>query len=136
MPNRVQWEPAFAVGDALIDAQHQGLLNRCNSLADLCPAEGETQPDRLFDLAFEGLKALVREHFEAEATWFTSRGDLDLEDHRAECDEFEYLAGEIATAENFSRLELQRFVAVWCVGHILDTAERQRALLADGNTPA
>ena len=132
MPNRVPWEPDFAVGHALVDAQHRGLLAQCNLLADLCLAGDGEDSRRGFDQAFEQLKVLARQHCETESS-LLARGDFpDLEDHRIEFEEFEYLAGEIATTGNFDRLELQRFLAVWCLGHIRGTVDAQRAYLAGG----
>lgn len=131
LPSRIPWQPDFSVGHALIDAQHRGLLAQCTLLAELCPAGPGEQAGRRFDEALERLKALAREHFETEAALLAACGYPDLEDHRAECDEFEYLADEVATAENFDRLELQRFLALWCLGHITGTVSRQRAVLAD-----
>ena len=40
------------------------------------------------------------------------------------------LAADIATTENFDRLELQRFVTLWWVGHIAGSAAGLRACLA------
>jgi hemerythrin len=126
-PQRAPWEAGFAVGHALIDAQHQHLLAGCNELAELCAAEKGEEGERAFDQAFERLKTLARDHFVAESAVLAQHGHADLEDHRIECDEFEYLAGEIATAENFDRRELQRFVTLWCVGHIVGSAEPLRS---------
>ena len=144
MPMRTIWEPGFAVGDALIDAQHQALLAQCNLLADQRRSESP-EPDAAdrddadtaaahasFDRAFERLKMLVHEHFEAEASLLAPCGDEALEDHRFECDEFDHLVEQVATTENFSRLEIQRFVAFWCIGHVRGAAEPLRRLLAPG----
>lgn len=120
MPTRLPWEPRFGVGHALIDAQHRAMLDQCNLLADLCA--GGDEADRQFDQAFERLRALVREHFAAEAALLAERGHADLDDHAAECEEFDYLVDEIVTTDNFSRLELQRFLALWCLGHISGAA--------------
>ena len=43
------------------------------------------------------------------------------------CEEFEYLVAEIAMTKNFDKLELQRFLALWWVGHILGDAKEMRA---------
>ena len=124
MPTQVQWDPAFSVADELIDAQHQALLTQCNVLADLCPDSRSDETDRRFDQAFDQLKAVAREHFETEAQWLAGREGPDLDAHRVERDEFEYLASDIATTDHFDRLELQRFLALWCIGHIAGTAKR------------
>jgi hemerythrin-like metal-binding protein len=136
MPNRLTWEPGFSTGHGAIDAQHQALLDQCNRLADLCAATGNEDSERAFDLAFEQLEGMAREHFEAEAAWLASVGDPALEDHRADCDEFDYLADQIATTDHFDRLELQRFLALWWLGHIAGSAPRFRALLASGQAQA
>ncbi len=128
-PSRAHWIPHFAVGHPLFDAQHQALLAQCNLLADACsPAAGE----RDFEQAFERLKALAREHFDAEVSALEARGYPGVDDHRFECDEFEYLADEIATTANFDRVELQRFVTLWFIGHIAGTAAPMRDALAQG----
>ncbi len=116
MPTRVPWEPSFSVGHEAIDAQHRAMLDQCNRLAELC-AGGE-DADRQFDQAFEQLRAMAREHFETEAALLAERGHPDLDDHAAECEEFDYLVDEIVTTDHFDRLELQRFLALWCLGHI------------------
>ena len=118
MPTRVPWEPHFGVGHELIDAQHRALLSQCNLLADHCASTEGEAADRQFDQAFERLRALAREHFEAEAALLAERGHPDLESHEMECEEFDYLVDEIVTTDNFDRLELQRFLALWCLGHI------------------
>ena len=139
MPHRVHWDPAFSVGREVIDAQHQSLLAQCIVLAGHCQS-GEGEPgaqtfNPAFAQAFERLQALVREHFKTEASLLSACGQADLEDHQFECDEFEYLAGEIATQEHFDRLELQRFLALWCVGHVTGSAAQLRGLMASGGTP-
>lgn len=128
MPNRVTWDADFQVGHELIDEQHRRLLDQCNLLADHCVAATKNEP--AFDQAFEQLRTMAREHFEAELALRVERNDPELEDHRDECDEFEYLADEIVTTENFDRLELQRFLALWWVGHVTSSARELRALLA------
>jgi len=134
MPTRVTWEAEFAAGHERIDAQHQGLFDQCNHLADLCSGDvGQVSPAQ-FDQAFDRLKVLAREHFETEAS-LLSGGPAEGEDHWADCgdcEEFEYLADEIATTANFDRLELQRFIALWCVGHVTASARQVRAVVEGG----
>lgn len=134
MPTRVPWDPGFIVGHELIDAQHQALLSQCNLLADHCRDGQGDEADQQFDRAFERLRVMAREHFEAEAVLLAGRGYADLEDHQIDCDEFEYLADEIVTTEHFDRLELQRFLALWWLGHITGSVEPLRACLAEGGS--
>jgi hypothetical protein len=51
------------------------------------------------------------------------------EELQNERDEFDYLANEIITTENFEKIELQRFLALWWVGHIVGSGRKYRALL-------
>jgi hemerythrin-like metal-binding protein len=136
VPNRVPWDPDFSVGHDVIDAEHQSLLDQCNLLADHCVAADGEESARRFDQVLERLKAIAREHFATEALVLASGDVAALEDHRIECDEFEYLVGEVATTEKFDRSEVQRFLGLWCVGHITGSARELRALLAGGNASA
>jgi hemerythrin-like metal-binding protein len=141
---RAAWEPDFSTGHGLVDAQHQGLLTQCNLLADLCDQShacactgaNADEAASAFDLAYEQLKVLARAHFEAEAALLADAGYPDLEEHRFECDEFDYLAAEIVTAENFDRVELQRFLTLWCVGHVSSSTRQFGAYLVGAGVPA
>lgn len=135
MPMRAPWEPDFAVGHDVIDAQHRGLLAQCDQLAEHCLSSADASRDARFDQAFEQLKALARQHFETEADLLARSSALDLEDLQVECAEFDELLAEIVTTDNFDRLELQRFLTLWWMGHIQGWVQRQRALLAAGSPP-
>jgi len=128
MPNRVQWDPRNSVGSETLDAQHQDLLAHCNALAD-CLAEAGPEGKQKFRRIFEALMALSREHFAAEEALLERAGYPDLEEHRHEREEFDYLAAEIVTAENFDKEELQAFLALWWSGHILGSVKKQRPFL-------
>ena len=130
MNKRVAWDPAFGVGHETIDAQHRAILDRCNALAEHCRDDGGDDASRqAFQQAYSALMALAREHFAAEAALLAERGYPELEDYRHECAEFDYLAAEIVTTENFDPIELQRFLALWWVGHIMGAAQRQGPFL-------
>jgi len=129
---RVDWEPAFAIGHDLIDAQHQALFALCNRLADLCARSDDAGA---FDETLAQLKALANEHFEAELAALAAAGDPALDDHGAELEEFDYLVDQIATTEHFDRLELQRFLALWWTGHVAAMAPRLRERLDEGGAP-
>jgi hemerythrin-like metal-binding protein len=132
-PARATWDGDYIVGHELIDAQHLQLLQRCNHLADLLgTAPGEAR-DQAFDQGFDELKALARAHFDAESALLAEHSEAEAEDHRVECDEFEYLASDIVTTDNFDRLELQRFLVLWFTGHIVGSARQLRTALAGGS---
>ncbi len=126
MPKLVRWEPDFSVRHEQMDAQHRDLLARCNQLAEHCQTDGDASADQRFDQGFAQLREAARAHFEAEATALAQAGENDLEAHRFECEEFEYLVDEIVTTQNFDRLELQRFLALWWVGHVTGMARNGR----------
>lgn len=126
MSDHLQWEPSFAVGDELIDEQHRALLALCNDMADACPVPGPEGDDpaqcAAFDEAFARLGALVREHISAEMALLVRRGHPDAEVLLDELAEFDELSGQIATPEFFDRVELHRFAAVWCLGHVTESS--------------
>lgn len=128
MPNRVQWEPGHSVGNETIDNQHRDILARCNALADCLADDGE-EGDQKFRRTFDELMALAHEHFAAEEALLASQAYPDLEDHRDECEEFDYLAAEIVTIDNFDKHELQSFLCLWWMGHIVGSAKKHRAVL-------
>jgi hemerythrin-like metal-binding protein len=131
MPNRVQWDPNFTVGNADIDEQHRQLLEQCNVLADLCAGDGgNSGADPEFIAVYDRLMTLARVHFAAEEALLAAGGYPELENYQFELEEYEFLAAEIATVENFDRIELQRFLSLWWLGHILGAAKQQRAYLA------
>ena len=135
-PHRLSWEPGFSVGQALLDTQHQQLLSQCNVLADLCTTENSPGRELKFDLAFAQLRTMARTHFETEAALLDRYDPEQAEDHRIEVEEFDYVADEIATTDNFDRLELQRFVSLWFMGHIAGSASQIRAVLAAEGGPS
>ena len=127
-PMHVAWEPEFEIGHALIDAQHQGLLAQCDALAALCLPADEAQDGAGFDQAVEHFKALVRQHFDSEAAVLREHGCSDLSDQDDEAADFEALVNEIATPQHFDRVELQRFLAVWSLGHVAGSVAVLRSL--------
>lgn len=131
MSKRVEWDPRHSVGEATLDAQHRELLDRCNALGDCLAAPGtDPEADRRFDLAFKELMALARAHFAAEEALLAERGFVGLDALRNEVEEFDFLAAEIITTENFDRQELQTFLSLWWAGHVAGTAGEHRECLA------
>lgn len=131
MPNRVQWDPRYEAGNELLDTQHRNILAQCNALADHAVAT-DPESDRKFQEIFDALTALAREHFASEEDLLVSRACATLDEYRFEREEFDYLAADVATTEHFDKLELQRFLALWWVGHIMDSGKRYRACAAAG----
>ena len=129
MPNRVQWDPCFSVGNETLDAQHQRFLEQCNALAD-CLSEAGDAGTLKFDQLYAALMASAREHFSTEEALLASCGYPELDDHRSEQEEFEFLAAEIITTDNFDRDELQTFLALWWAGHVMGAARNYRPFFA------
>ena len=125
MAKRTQWIPHFSTGNATLDEQHRSLLAQCNALVDCL---GEAGDDR-FSATLEQLMASVREHFAMEKELLARNGYPMLDEHEHEGEEFDYLAAEILSTDNFDKDELQTFLALWCTGHIVGTSERQRPYL-------
>ncbi|MCQ3923773.1 MAG: hypothetical protein DPW12_06125 [Rhodocyclaceae bacterium] len=135
MANRTQWDPRLGVGHDTLDAQHRDLLAHCNALAD-CLAETGAEAGKTFRRLFEELMALSREHFAAEEALLAKAGYPDLEAYRHEREEFDYLAADIATTENFDKDELQTFLALWWSSRSRPAEQTVRHSRASGNPPA
>lgn len=135
MPNRVPWSPAFSVGHPLIDNQHQALLAQCHALADLFEADAFAAEDARFDEGFKRWVELARAHFVSESSLLERHAYPALDELQDEYDEFEFLADEILTTDKFDRLEIQRFMTWWLLGHIKGSVEKQRACFA-GEVPS
>lgn len=127
-PHRTPWDDAFGVGHELLDGQHQALIALCNRLADHA-ASGDAG-HAAFDADFDHLKQLAREHFASELELLARQGFDGLDDHQAAFEEFEDLLAEVAHTQYFDRVELQRFVSLWWLGHVASTAEPLRDFLA------
>ncbi len=123
MPNRVHWDPRYSVGNDLLDAQHKHFLEQCNALADCLDDPGDAG-NLKFDQLFAELMTSARAHFATEEKLLADIGYPGLDDHRSEQEEFEHLAAEILTAENFDPSELQTFLALWWVGHVIGAAKQ------------
>lgn len=128
MPKRTHWIPHFSTGNATLDRQHQELLAHCNDLAD-CLDGAVPVAEARFSGILGQLMANVREHFATERELLARNGYPMLDEHEHEGEEFEYLASEIISTENFDQEELQTFLALWCTGHIVGTSGRQRPYL-------
>jgi len=115
--SRLKWLPQLGLGNATLDAQHRALLDQCEALAG-CVAEAN---DARFDEVLRGLMTLAREHFDAEEALLGRAGYPEMEALRNEREEFEYLAAEIITTENF--------LSLWWSGHILGSVGKQRTFL-------
>ena len=133
-PVIVAWEPDFAAGHDTLDAQHRALLEQASQLAVLCTGADDPQRARAFDAALEEFKSLVRVHFECEAAELSLRGHTDLAELADELEDFDYMAGEIVTTAHFDRLELQRFLALWSLGHVTGSARWLRSPGPQGTT--
>jgi len=128
MAKRTQWIPHFSTGNSTLDAQHQSLLVQCNALADCLGASGQGSGNSCPGI-LEQLIASVRAHFATEKELLARNDYPMLDEHEHEGEEFEYLASEIISIENFDMDELQTFLALWCTGHIVGTSARQRPYL-------
>lgn len=123
MSAQVAWDEGYATGDADIDDRHRQLLAQCNRLAGLLPDDGVVYSPE-FQAQFDILIESVRQLFAAEQSRLEECPSLDA--HGDEIDEFEFLVADIATAENFDAIEVQRFISLWCVGHIAGFGTRYR----------
>jgi len=126
MPNHVQWEPLYSVGNEVLDNQHKAILAQCNALVD-CTTNPRQDAEQEFCAIFSELLTTVREHFATEEALLSSAAFPELDEHRGTQQEFEYLATDIITTDNFEMSEIHRFVTLWWVGHLIDSVKKYRA---------
>lgn len=126
-PIYTQWNQSYAVDDEGVDERHKAILAQCNALAD-CVAETSPDNDLKFKNIFDELMVNARELFQAEENLLARCGYPALEEVRDEGGEFEYLVTNIATVENFDKVELQQFLASWWAGHLVDFSRKYRKL--------
>jgi hemerythrin-like metal-binding protein len=129
MPNHVQWDPLYSLGNEVLDNQLKAVLAQCNAMGD-CTANPGQHAEQWFRAIFNELLASVREHFSTEEALFPITAFAELDEHRAALDEFEDLVADVITTDNFEMPEIQRFLALWWVGHMIDSAKRYRASAA------
>jgi len=134
MTLRVHWDECYDTGIEVIDAQHRRIVAQCNALADCVDslesddrAECEAASDGRFDAALAALIVLARESFATKEAQLTTGGSRELDDLRCEREEFDFLTSEIGTTENFERIELQSFLALWWRGHLVGAANKFRS---------
>jgi hypothetical protein len=101
-------------GHALVDAQARALQACCARLAGTPP----------LGPAVEAFKAQVRALFDAEDACLAQADAALREAQVAEREEFEAFADEVLSVANFDGVELQRFAAAWCAGHLRSATAR------------
>lgn len=124
MPNHMPWDPAYSVGNGTLDAQHRQILAQCAALAG-----ADRQPGAAFDSRFSALMALAEEHFATEETLLSQNGYPAIDELQGERKEFSDLLNDIVTTEHFNPDELQRFLGLWWIGHIVGSGKKIRAFL-------
>jgi len=128
MTNHVQWDPLYSVGNEDVDNQNKAILAQCNALGDIAGKPG-LEAQQLYRAAFEELLTSVREIFATEETLLSSAAHLELDELRDARDEFETLTADIVTTDNFEMSEIQRFMTLWWIGHLIDSTKRYHALV-------
>lgn len=112
---RLEWKDSYSVGDAHIDAQHQGLIALINMLDDA----------QMVGPVIDRLQTYVDEHFRDEEKLMEQAGYPDLAAHREHHAAFEewlesvrqaQLSGEVAW---LLRESMQDYLKNWLVNHIL-----------------
>jgi hemerythrin-like metal-binding protein len=125
MTSHAQWDPLYSAGNDVLDKQHKAILAQCNALGD-CTVNPGQDAEQHFRTMFSELLTSVREHFSTEEALLSSNAYPELDGHWEALGEFEDLAADVITTENFEIPEIQRFVALWWVGHLIDSAKKYR----------
>jgi hemerythrin-like metal-binding protein len=119
----MKWQPRYSVGNEVLDQQHQHILAQCQALAD-CLGNSSPASAQDFHNIFSALMARVQEHFSTEEALLARCGYPAMDEYLNEREEFKYLASDIITTEHFEKIELQRFLTLWWIGHIVDCGKQ------------
>lgn len=123
MPQNTLWNPAYSVGNTILDDQHKKLLGVCYALTECSQMQGSAKISRFHELLDE-LARYVREHFATEEKILTRYGYQGLEEQKAEHLAYEEkLVGIIADAA-FGKYDIQETACLmsdWWTRHILES---------------
>lgn len=128
MSNHVRWDPLYGVGNEVLDNQHKAILAQCNALGD-CIANTAQDVEQQFRAVFNELLTSVRDHFSAEEALLSIAAYPALDEHREALDEFEELVANVITTDHFDMPEIQRFLGLWWIGHLIDSSKKYRAFV-------
>ncbi len=114
--SRFPWREDYAVGDPLIDAQHQRLV----ALADLLvTALDEGRPDDVVDEALAALVVYTSRHFADEEAYWGRIGSPLLEEHKAQHNALAHeVTGMEKARERGDRAIAERLVR-WVTGRLI-----------------
>jgi hemerythrin-like metal-binding protein len=128
----LEWMPALAVGNEVIDAQHRKLFELINRLGDSSRAGGaRTEVAAVLD----ELGDYVRDHFGLEERLFAEKAYPAAKEHQAE--HLAFVARVSAFRADFSSgkakvdKEVLDFLKSWLTRHISMTDRKYRPWLGD-----
>jgi hemerythrin len=136
MPFKTTWDDSFSVGNAILDSQHQQLLEICNRLAECIGMTGRDS-DGLFHEVLNELAVYGKKHFITEEHLLSQLGYSSLADQLAEHAAYdEKLAAVLiaAVAGKLEKIELQRYLSHWWVDHILGSDMLYKPFLEHAST--
>lgn len=137
------WDTRFLTGLPLVDAQHEGLIERINAFGSLVERQSSVAAAEV-EALLDALTSYAFQHF-ADEMALQERAQVDprfLELHRIEHARFTEDVGArraASLADPAAARALFGFLIRWLSSHILGTdqaAARQIAMIAEGATPA
>lgn len=116
----INWQPSMSVNVAVIDQQHQKLVNMINSLNDaMVQGKGRDIQGQIIN----GLVTYAATHFSTEEKLFLQHGYPDTMAHVAEHNAFVSKVSEFRNQFQSGRMsltiELMSFLSKWLNDHIL-----------------
>ena len=117
----IEWQAAYSVGNAVLDAQHRKLLLLCQTAAACLESDRRGATERLRDV-LNDMAIYAREHFRTEEQILMEAGYPLLEFHKAEHLAYEARLGELlaeAAAGHVEGSAIAIYLAQWWHEHIL-----------------
>lgn len=115
----MDWDPAYAIGQDAVDADHQRLFALFSQFnAALAAGEARESANRFL----RELADYSEYHFRREEGLMRASGYPDATKHKAQHDSFAAFVRKQSTTDEHDREEvqfLQNYVEMWLCGHIL-----------------
>jgi len=121
MPELLQWNPSYSVGNRALDAQHQWMLELCNR-AQVCELDETQESISTFHLILNELVDYARNHFLSEESFLRSIMSPLLGQQIAEHQEYNEKLTEFlfdATTGIIDKRALSIYLGRWWAKHIL-----------------
>ena len=134
MAQEFSWNPAYSVGNVLLDKQHQKLLALCAEAA-ACMADDSRAGKEQFHAILHELCNYADVHFETEEALLARHNYPGLSEQHAEHTEYRAQLCDFlfaATTGTLDKAGLHQYLSIWWQHHILESDMQYSKFLREG----